>query len=174
MQRRTASFVAVALALLSLVATSCGGDDGGGNGEVEPQIDTSELETDPGTVPETAETETGEAGGLGGKNAITIELAEQNDSGQQGRATLTRIDGKTEVTVELFDGPEGPQPVHVHAGTCEELGDIAYPLNDLEHGRSSTRVDAPLEELVSGEKAINAHESAENIETYTACGEIEP
>jgi hypothetical protein len=37
---------------------------------------------------------------------------------------------------------------------------------------SETTVDLTLDELTSGEYAINAHESAANITNYVACGEI--
>jgi hypothetical protein len=104
-------------------------------------------------------------------------------------------------------GAEPPHPVHIHSGTCDALGDVVYPLNDIttyeitksfsfgpaatpEAGSmatplpgvsatqatpvlfSFTHVDANLVDLVSGGYAINAHESAENIGNYIACGNI--
>ena len=104
-------------------------------------------------------------------------------------------------------GAEPPQPVHIHSGTCDALGDVVYPLNDIitynvtnafsfglaatpEAGSmatplpgvsvtqttpvlfSFTHVDANLVDLVGGGYAINAHESAENIQNYIACGNI--
>lgn len=92
-------------------------------------------------------------------------------------------------------------PAHIHSGTCEELGDVVYPLNDVApvdfpveagtpaamsspvaEGRamasegvvadSVTTVDTSLDDLLSGEYAINAHESAVNIQNYIACGNI--
>jgi hypothetical protein len=104
-------------------------------------------------------------------------------------------------------GAEPPHPVHIHSGTCEALGEVVYPLNDIttytitnsfsfgpaatpEAGSmatplpgvsvtqatpvlfSFTHVDANLVDLVSGDFAINAHESAENIQNYIACGNI--
>ena len=90
-------------------------------------------------------------------------------------------------------------PAHIHNGTCEELGDIAYPLENVttepidieatpagstepaEQGlpgdvvaRSVTSdIDVSLDELVDGEYAVNVHESEENIENYIACGVID-
>ncbi len=95
----------------------------------------------------------------------------------------------------LGDGDVGPpRPAHIHSGTCDDLGDIVYPLNDLAPvspfatpgavlpspeaevrvavPESETVVDASLEELLAEPHAINVHESAENIETYIACGNI--
>ena len=76
-----------------------------------------------------------------------------------------------------------PHPSHIHAGTCAELDpNPAYPLNDVaavapeadasavEAGVST--VDVALDDLVAGDFAINVHESAENIATYIACGDV--
>ncbi len=99
----------------------------------------------------------------------------------------------TPATVDDEDvGP--PRPAHIHAGTCEDLGDVVYPLNDLAPvtpfatpeavlaspeaevreavPESETIVDASLEELLAEPHAINVHQSAENIGTYIACGNI--
>jgi hypothetical protein len=77
-------------------------------------------------------------------------------------------------------------PVHVHSGTCAELGDVVYPLNDLAAPAgdftgpdsavsvtlSENIVDAPLQEIIDGGHAINVHLSNEEIGTYIACGDI--
>jgi hypothetical protein len=87
-------------------------------------------------------------------------------------------------------------PAHIHTGTCDTLGDVVYPLNDVTSGdaaaiseatpslamastpvagatlQSSTTVDAALDDIISGEHAINVHESAERIDVYIACGDV--
>jgi len=83
---------------------------------------------------------------------------------------------------------DGPHPVHIHTGTCAELGDVVFPLTDIApHGDdaertgaesahavkiSETIVDAPLQDIINGGHAINVHMSAEDIGTYIACGDI--
>ncbi len=102
---------------------------------------------------------------------------------------------------------EPAHPVHIHSGSCEALGDVVYPLNDITTYEitksfsfgpagtpaadsmatplpgvtasetapvlfSITHIDANIIELVDGGHAINAHESAENIQNYIACGNI--
>jgi len=97
---------------------------------------------------------------------------------------------------------EGDYPAHIHAGTCENLGDVVFPLNnvrvgglmmdmmagtpeaDMEMGEemgapsrvpiatSATVVDAPLADILNAEHAINVHLSDEEIEEYVACGDI--
>jgi hypothetical protein len=84
-------------------------------------------------------------------------------------------------------------PAHIHSGTCDALGDVRFPLDDVtlapaadmatppaqpammhadEMLTSVTTVDIALADLLSGEYAINVHESAANIQNYVACGEI--
>lgn len=77
-------------------------------------------------------------------------------------------------------------PVHVHSGTCAELGEVVVPLNDLTAPAgdwtgpdsavsvtlSENVIDMPLQEIIDGGHAINVHLSAEEIGTYVACGDI--
>ena len=83
---------------------------------------------------------------------------------------------------------DGPHPAHIHTGACAELGDVVLPLTDValigddaeRTGASSaipvkgsvTVVDMPLQEIIDGGHAINVHVSAEEIDTYIACGDI--
>lgn len=78
------------------------------------------------------------------------------------------------------------RPIHIHGGTCDELGDVIYPLNPVEmpdgetQGNadatsvetSVTTVDVALADLLAEDYAINAHLSDDEIGTYIACGEI--
>ena len=79
-------------------------------------------------------------------------------------------------------------PAHIHGGTCADLGDVVYPLTDItpigggteRSGAASaipvegstTVVDTPLQDLIDGDFAINVHLSADEIDTYIACGDI--
>lgn len=83
-----------------------------------------------------------------------------------------------------------PHPVHVHEGTCDNLDPAPlFPLNDVTSPdpadavqssggapvaveTSTTTIDATLADLAGGERAINVHESADNIGNYIACGDI--
>jgi hypothetical protein len=81
---------------------------------------------------------------------------------------------------------DGPHPAHIHAGTCESLGDVVAPLTDvaMDAGeamgpasavptkQSRTTVDLPLAAIIEGGHAINVHLSADEIGTYIACGDI--
>lgn len=108
----------------------------------------------------------------------TVVLAEQNDSGQTGAATLTEEDGKVKVVLQLAGGEfDAPQPAHIHEGACPTPGAVAYPLTTVVDGASETILDVDMATLTTqmGETglAINVHQSAEEVATYTACGDLQ-
>jgi plastocyanin len=81
-------------------------------------------------------------------------------------------------------------PAHIHLGTCDALDpNPTFPLTDVALAldasgdeadgataipveRSLTTVDATVEDLRTGGYAINIHQSAEDIGTYIACGNL--
>lgn len=86
-------------------------------------------------------------------------------------------------------------PGHIHAGDCQNLGEVVAPLSDAGSdfrmdgtpmsgmtmmGQASaipvmasvTTVPLALADIVAGNHSINFHESAENIQNYIACGAI--
>ena len=117
----------------------------------------------PTTTPEAAKTS---------PEALTIQMKALNNSGQSGTATLTAVDGKTRMQIELANpAPEG-QPVHVHSGSCSKLGSVKHPLSNVVNGRSDTTIDVPLPDLLSSQSAINVHRSRSEAGVYVSCGEI--
>jgi plastocyanin len=74
-------------------------------------------------------------------------------------------------------------PSHIHVGTCAELDpNPTYPLNDVAAvstdapasavETATTSIDVSLDDLLASPYAINVHASAEDIQTYIACGDI--
>lgn len=62
---------------------------------------------------------------------VTVDLLELDESGHSGWATLIRQGAggmDTEVRLDLAPDVEGSLRGHIHLGTCEELGGVAYPL----------------------------------------------
>src|SRR5215218_9348861 len=119
-----------------------------------------------------------------------------------GFALAPSISIAQDATPSMMQGTH-QHPAHIHSGTCDTLGDVVYPLNDLtaadmmgtpmagmegmestpvagmdsaEMGkvvaRSTTTVDAPLDDILADEHAINVHLSAEQIDVYIACGDL--
>lgn len=114
------------------------------------------------------------ASGAYAQDDVVVPINELNDSGVSGDASLTdNGNGSTTVDI-LVDGATGGHPAHIHAGSCADLGDIVYPLTDVDaSGASVTVIETSLADLLaSGPYAINIHLSADEIGTYVACGDI--
>ena len=123
--------IAAGVAVLALVATACGGNEG--------------------ATPETAPTATSMADmGMGdaspvradrvtGAEVVTgtfqlLDTAPVGYDGASGSAWLARHDGGTTVTVKLAGlVPNSPHLAHVHAGTCGEGGGSHFRF-DLDGG----------------------------------------
>ena len=113
-------------------------------------------------------------GDNGGSSEATLDLSEQNSSGESGTATLTADGEKTKVVISLDGAPSGvPQPAHIHKGSCANLDPTpAYGLENVMDGKSTTEVDEPLDELQDEDYAVNVHKSGTDLKTYVACGDI--
>jgi len=112
------------------------------------------------------------SGGATG-NSITVTLGPGRDGSQPGTAMLMAMGNQTEVNISITPGAAGvPQPVHIHQGTCDNLGAVVYPLTNIVDGKSMTLVNASLSSLETCNFAINAHMSQAGINTYVSCGTI--
>ena len=151
---------ALALVLLVLATSACGEE------EVRDLADATTGVTDTQSAVETGEALL--------EDALTVQLEEQGGSGITGTATITPTDtDRFDVSIELDGAGEGPQPAHIHPGTCATLDPTPkYPLTNVEGGRSETSVDASPLELVSEELAINIHKSEAEADVYVACGDL--
>lgn len=104
---------------------------------------------------------------------VTVNMMEENGSGQSGTATLTMQGDMLMVMVNISGGSSTPQPAHIHRGTCANLDPKpAYPLTSVVNGMSETSVAVSLTELVNGEYAINVHKSGPEAAVYVSCGDI--
>lgn len=113
----------------------------------------------------------GEAGPVT-TDAVAIALMQTNSSGQSGVALLTPHGSQTKIDIVISPASDVPQPVHLHAGSCDEQGPVDIGLNDIVDGRSSTVIDASLPEIRQGLNYINVHLSADEISTFVACGDV--
>jgi hypothetical protein len=106
---------------------------------------------------------------------VAVPLVMQNDSGQDGEATLSEVDSDTtRVVLEVSNPPGDPQPAHIHRGSCENLDPApAYPLENVVDGKSTSEVNVAIEDLVDKGFAVNVHKSADEAQVYVACGDIE-
>jgi hypothetical protein len=106
---------------------------------------------------------------------VAVPLVTQNDSGQDGEATLSEVDSDTtRVVLEVENPSADPQPAHIHRGSCENLDpEPAYGLENVVDGKSTTEVNVAVENLVGQGFAVNVHKSADEVQIYVACGDIE-
>jgi CHRD domain len=182
MRRRTLMTLLAAL-LLGLALVGCGGDDA--DEAVEEAETVAEgvaeeaeeaVETATGEAAEAVEDVTETAGEVVSEAEVSIELGEQNASGQSGTATLSpNDDGTVHVSLEISNPPAEAQPAHIHQGTCAELDPTpAFPLESVVNGTSESDVDVSLQDLLDAVDgyAINVHKSDAEADVYVACGDI--
>jgi len=88
----------------------------------------------------------------GGSGAMTVNLGEQNTSGESGTARLTAQGDKTKIVLDLRSPSatmaSETQPAHIHKGSCAKLDPTpAYALADVMDGKSVSVVDVKLDVL---------------------------
>src|SRR4030081_3443529 len=106
---------------------------------------------------------------------VRVSLIDENGSGEDGSAQLTDMgDGTTKVELLMLNAPDGAiQPAHIHKGTCATLDPKpAYPLNNVQGGKSTTIVKADLDVLTGDKYAVNVHKSPTEAAVYISCGNL--
>ncbi len=106
--------------------------------------------------------------------SVTLNLTGQNNSGITGTATLTEMSGgKLRVELRASGAGAGPQPAHIHEGSCANLNPAPkFSLTSVANGASTSEVDATLQQLTSAPHAIHMHKSADELPVYVACADI--
>lgn len=109
-----------------------------------------------------------------GGQKVTVQLGPQNNSGERGTATLTADGSRTRVEINLAGAATGSsQPAHIHEGTCAKLDPKPkYGLSNVVDGKSTSTVPVALDAILDGKHAINVHKSAQEVQTYVACGDL--
>ena len=107
-------------------------------------------------------------------DVVTVKLEAQNNSGQNGVATLLPEGDKTKVVIEIPNMPAGvAQPAHIHLGSCDNLDKAPkWDLEAVKGGRSVTVVPVSLDTILKDRTAINVHKSAAEAQVYVSCGNI--
>ena len=111
---------------------------------------------------------------MAASKAVTITMHQQSSSGEKGTATLTQDGDNVVVKIELTGAGAGPQPAHIHPGSCSKLDPSPkYPLTNVVDGKSTTTLKGmKLASLQTGDFAINVHKSTSDLATYVSCGDI--
>ncbi|MFC5195719.1 CHRD domain-containing protein [Bizionia hallyeonensis] len=115
--------------------------------------------------------------------AKTYDLGEVDVNGISGMATfLERVNGEALAIIQLDNTPSGGMhPGHIHMNTAAEGGDIIFTFNTVngDTGMSMTNVanlddntSFGYEDILNVDGYINIHESASNLGTLVAQGDI--
>lgn len=111
-------------------------------------------------------------GGMMMKAPQSVAMKAQNGSGETGTATLRDTKNGLVVTIHIKNA-KGPQPAHIHQGSCAKLNPKPeYPLHNVVNGMSVTTVKGVTIGELKGKTAINVHKSLTDIPTYVSCGDI--
>lgn len=106
--------------------------------------------------------------------SVTVNLTSQNSSGIVGTATFTELaGGKLRIAIQVTGAGAGPQPAHIHDGTCANLNPAPkFALTSLANGASTTEVDGTIQQLIASPNAIHLHKSPDELPIYVACADI--
>lgn len=106
----------------------------------------------------------------------SVQINELNGSGQSGTTVFSEVDGKTVVKVTLTPGLKDiSQPIHLHEGSCSQVGGVRHSLSDIMNGTSETALSVDFETFKSQlPLAVNIHKSFNEPETSVACGDVSP
>ncbi len=100
--------------------------------------------------------------------------------------SLTAVSLAQDATPEATPSGAVTRPGHIHTGTCDEVGEVVGPLENLaapEGGAvgqsnaltaqtSFSNVGLTLDQILADNHVVNLHLSDEEIAVYIACGEI--
>jgi LPXTG-motif cell wall-anchored protein len=109
------------------------------------------------------------------EQSTILQLAQQNNSGVSGTATFTPSGGGLTVSLKVNGAGAGPQPAHIHEGSCAQLNPTPqFTLTSVTNGSSTTTLQVTLPALAASPHAVHMHKSADEISVYVACADINP
>ena len=141
--------IGLLIAVLAIGAIACGDDD-------EISQDDIDEQEDPGVL------------------RLTASLTEVDGSGASGEANLS-IDGEgIRVSLDMEGLTEGAHANHIHDGSCDNLGAVDIPLDDIvadsagAGSQTTGNQDEPLSHFETGHLvAVHADDGA-----IVACGDV--
>lgn len=162
------------VAAIPLALTACGGGgeaaEGGADSVAAPSAETGSTTTPPAP----ADTGMGGAQAMGG--AVTMNAV--GGSGVTGQAQfMDHGQGQTMVTVNLAGQGSSTHSGHIHQGTCDALGSVVAPLQDVTlangTGTSTSTVQVPLATVMNGQHVVAYHQGqGANAGAPVVCGQI--
>jgi hypothetical protein len=108
------------------------------------------------------------------EQSIATTVESLNGSGITGAIRLTEMGaGKLRVETQVTGAGAGPEPIHIHDGTCGDMNpEPKIPLTNVVGGTSVTELNVSLRDLVATPHAIYLHKSPEELPVFVACANI--
>jgi LPXTG-motif cell wall-anchored protein len=109
---------------------------------------------------------------------VNVTMGPTGGSGVSGTAQLTGMGNQTQVVVTVQGAPpNGTHVNHIHTGSCEQMGGIAFPLTDLRidstgRGSATTTVSATLATIQGAAHYVNVHAGPALPSPGVSCGNI--
>ena len=117
----------------------------------------------------------GATSSVSAQQATTLQLNQQNNSGISGTATFTPSGGGLRVDIKVDGAGAGPEPTHIHPGSCAQLNPTPeFTLSSVTNGSSTTDIQTTMQALVATPHAIHMHKSVDEVSVYVACADITP
>jgi LPXTG-motif cell wall-anchored protein len=109
------------------------------------------------------------------EQSTTLQLVQQNNSGISGTATFTPSGGGLRVELKVTGAGAGPEPAHIHPGSCGQLDPTPqFTLSSVVNGSSTTDVQTTFQALAASPHAVHMHKSVDEVSVYVACADIKP
>jgi hypothetical protein len=167
-----------ALTALPFALAACGGGDEAAEGGAADTTAAAGMgATDTTTAATTTmPADTGMAGATGMGGAVTMNAV--GTSGVTGQAQIMEHGtGQTMVTVNLTAQGSSTHSGHIHTGTCEALGDVVVPLQDVTlangTGSSSSTIQVPMATVMNGQHVVSYHQGqGASAGPSVVCGSI--
>lgn len=128
------------LAALPLALAACEDDDALDEGPLGREPDIGEVVdvAPPAAVVVDPAAPTGDLPVMDTSQVQMVSFVPLNNSGVTGQAVLTPRERQTQVMVRLMNLPAGAHAGHIHNGTCENIGSVVVPLQEIAPGSDGT------------------------------------
>jgi len=111
------------------------------------------------------------------KKSFSTVIEGKNDISKNGIVVIKESENKTQVSIRMIGSlgsttNSATQKTIFYNGTCKDLGEIKYVLNDVVNGSSETKLNTPFQEFSNGlPLALTIYEQNSSSEVY-ACADL--
>ena len=108
-----------------------------------------------------------------GVTTVVVHISPTGEDGQTGTATFVSGDSsETLIQVSITPPIAEAQPIHLHSGTCDDIGPVLHGLQNVVRGDSVTLIGLSFDDIARNGTVVNVHASYADASNYTACREL--